>query len=277
MSFDSTCNVISDAILAWWRYATFFFFFFFADLCLSQAFLLEINNSYIFISDAPALLWRWVPTRWLRAWLQPSCYEGLWRSPFYTVELLNISQFSDWPFINNVVTFTSPLIIVTSIWWCYLDQLHLSRLMTKPTLWPVRPAKTQISLGIWSESSQCAHWVDEDPMFLHADSESDQNQNCLLVTRLNDNHSTGPCPGRLVPNSHQRSESNTILDTFSRGDKRVWKCIPVPYGLGKKTTLINIRVSNGDLICHRMNIPAAPNQGDKVICWYTGFTLQTVV
>ena len=50
--------------------------------------------------------------------------------------------------------------------------------MTKPTKWHVRPAKTQISLGIrsvWSESSQCAQWVAEDTMFLHADNEdSDQ-------------------------------------------------------------------------------------------------------
>ena len=42
----------------------------------------------------------------------------------------------------------------------------------------VRPEKTQISLGIlpvWSESSQCAQLVAEDPVFLHADSEdSDQ-------------------------------------------------------------------------------------------------------
>ena len=42
----------------------------------------------------------------------------------------------------------------------------------------VRPAKTQISLGIrpvWSESSQCAQGVAEDPRFLHAESEdSDQ-------------------------------------------------------------------------------------------------------
>ena len=42
----------------------------------------------------------------------------------------------------------------------------------------VRPAKTQISLGIrpvWSESSLCAQWVAKDPIFLHADSEdSDQ-------------------------------------------------------------------------------------------------------
>ena len=42
----------------------------------------------------------------------------------------------------------------------------------------VRPAKTQISLGIrpvWSESSLCAQWIAKGPMFLHADStDSDQ-------------------------------------------------------------------------------------------------------
>ena len=42
----------------------------------------------------------------------------------------------------------------------------------------VRPAKTQISLGIrpvWSESSLCAQWVAKGPSFLHVDSEdSDQ-------------------------------------------------------------------------------------------------------
>ena len=46
--------------------------------------------------------------------------------------------------------------------------------MTKPAKWHVRPAKTQISLGIrpvWSESSLCAQRVAKDPMFLHADSE----------------------------------------------------------------------------------------------------------
>ena len=48
----------------------------------------------------------------------------------------------------------------------------------KTNIMTVRPAKTQISLGIrpdWSESSLCAHWVAKDPSFLHADSEdSDQ-------------------------------------------------------------------------------------------------------
>ena len=37
----------------------------------------------------------------------------------------------------------------------------------------VRPAKTQITLGIrqvWSESSLCAQWVAKNPSFLHADS-----------------------------------------------------------------------------------------------------------
>ena len=50
--------------------------------------------------------------------------------------------------------------------------------MTKPTKWQVRPAKTQISLGIrpvWSDSSLGAHWVAKDPSFLHADGkDSDQ-------------------------------------------------------------------------------------------------------
>ena len=59
-----------------------------------------------------------------------------------------------------------------------IDRKHLSRLMSKPTKWSVRSAKTQISTGIhpvWSESSQCTKWVTEDPMFFHADSEdSDQ-------------------------------------------------------------------------------------------------------
>ena len=48
----------------------------------------------------------------------------------------------------------------------------------KPNKMSVRPAKTQISLGIypvWSESSLCTQWIAKDPRFLHADNEdSDQ-------------------------------------------------------------------------------------------------------
>ena len=66
-----------------------------------------------------------------------------------------------------------------SIRGCLVSKYHLSRIVTKPTKWHVRPAKTQISLGIrpvWSEYSLCAHWVAKEPSFLHADSEdSDQS------------------------------------------------------------------------------------------------------
>ena len=50
----------------------------------------------------------------------------------------------------------------------------MSRFNTKPTKWHLRPAKTQISLGIrpvWSESSLWTQVVAEALMFLHADSE----------------------------------------------------------------------------------------------------------
>ena len=52
----------------------------------------------------------------------------------------------------------------------------------------VRPAKTQISLGIspvWSESSLCAQWVAKDPSYLHADSEySDQTDLSLRWSHM---------------------------------------------------------------------------------------------
>ena len=64
----------------------------------------------------------------------------------------------------------------------------MSRRMTKPTKWSVRPAKTQISLGIrpvWSESSLCAQWVAEDPSFLHVNSkDSDQTGRMLRLIRV---------------------------------------------------------------------------------------------
>ena len=55
-------------------------------------------------------------------------------------------------------------------WFCASVQSHLNlcmnRHMTKPTKWPVRPSKTQISLGIcpvWSESSLSA-WRNVGPL-----------------------------------------------------------------------------------------------------------------
>ena len=57
--------------------------------------------------------------------------------------------------------------------YTYWNDHNLSRLITKPTKWPVRPAKTWISLGIrpvWSVFA-VRSLVAKDPRFLHTDSE----------------------------------------------------------------------------------------------------------
>ena len=106
----------------------------------------------------------------------------------------------------------------------------------------------------------------------------DQDQDSLLVKRRNDNHSPGPVIRELVPSSHQRSElSNTILCIFSGWDQRIGEGIPIPDSLGEEATFINICIGNGSLKCHRVLIPTTHSFGDKVICWYTGFTLKTFI
>ena len=108
--------------------------------------------------------------------------------------------------------------------------------------------------------------------------EQDQDQDSLLVKRRNDNHSPGPVIRELVPSSHQRSElSNTILCIFSGWDQRIGEGIPIPDSLGEEATFINICIGNGSLKCHRVLIPTTPSFGDKVICWYTGFTFKTFI
>ena len=61
------------------------------------------------------------------------------------------------------------------------SHLNLSRLMTKPTKWSVRPAKPQISLGIrpvWSESSRSA-WRSTGSLATHwAHSEDSDQTGC---------------------------------------------------------------------------------------------------
>ena len=105
-----------------------------------------------------------------------------------------------------------------------------------------------------------------------------QDPDSLLVKRRNDNHSPGPVIRELVPSSHQRSElSNTILCIFSRWDQRIGEGIPIPDSLGEEATFINICIGNGSLKCHRVLIPTTPSFGDKIICWYTGFTFKTFI
>ena len=58
----------------------------------------------------------------------------------------------------------------------------------------VRPAKTQISLGIrpvWSESSLCAKSIAKDPSFLHADSEDWADAQADLSLRWVHSHFVG--------------------------------------------------------------------------------------
>ena len=103
-------------------------------------------------------------------------------------------------------------------------------------------------------------------------------QDSLLVKRRNDSHSPGPVIRELVPSSHQRSElSNTILCIFSGWDQRIGEGIPILDSLGEEATFINICIGNGSLKCHRLLIPTTSSFGDKVICWYTGFTFKTFI
>ena len=62
-------------------------------------------------------------------------------------------------------------LIFSQLVYINLKGKHLRRNMTKSTKWLVRPAKTQIGLGIrpvWSESLLCAQWVAKGPSFLHS-------------------------------------------------------------------------------------------------------------
>ena len=80
---------------------------------------------------------------------------------------------------------------------CWYEPPH-----DKTTKWHVRPAKTQISLGIcpvWSESSLCSQWIAKDLIFLDADSK--------------DSDPTGRMP-RLIWSS---LDAHVILLVLSRG------------------------------------------------------------
>ena len=109
--------------------------------------------------------------------------------------------------IKSCIDFLNPLLRFLDVWF-----ISISGMLQKYILGiPERVAST------W----QC---------YLSSESESE-----MFTGDTSERHSPGPWPGRLVPSSHQRSElSNTILCIFSRGDKRVWKCIPIPNGLGQR-------------------------------------------
>ena len=132
----------------------------------------------------------------------------------------------------------------------------MSRLMTKPTKWHVRPAKTQISLGIrpvWSESSLSA-WRklrSLDTQWTHSedsDQNQNQNQNCywwhVQMTIIHQDLWWG----KLVPSPYKRSEpSNRVFCSFSSRKASICKWIPISNSLGEEAALVNISISKRGL------------------------------
>ena len=85
---------------------------------------------------------------------------------------------------------------------------------------------------------------------------ADQDQDSLLVKCRNDNH----LPGPVI-----REVNLAIQSSASSADEI------------REATFINICISNGSLKCHRVLVSATPSFGDKVICWYTGFTFKIFI
>ena len=99
----------------------------------------------------------------------------IWRMGLRRTKSTIISWHGSYVFMENYrkLCFNNTLYPALSVFLIKKVFGKMSHLMTKPTKW-LRPAKTQISLGIcpvWSESSLGAQWVAKGPRFLHADSE----------------------------------------------------------------------------------------------------------
>ena len=147
------------------------------SLCFVEIYRTPINSNERF-------------SRFCQCWLHKQCDAALLLGCHYFL-IMSISNLIKVTMILKnarsafkIIERAKPLNLGRTTWLqqvCLLQQdkwkvyFHdLSRLMTKATKWRVRPAKTQISLGVrpvWSESSLCAQWVAKDLSFLHADSE----------------------------------------------------------------------------------------------------------
>ena len=67
------------------------------------------------------------------------------------------------------------------------------------------------------------------------------------------------------------------LATESSAPSAAESRIPIFNSLGEEAALVNVSISKGGLKCQRVVISDMPNWWDKVICRYTGCTLQTFV
>ena len=145
----------------------------------------------------------------------------------------------------------------SNTYWC---------LVIRATTWQnqqndVRPAKTQISLGIcsvWSVSSLCAQCVAKDPRFLHADSEdwSDWlDAQADLHLRWAPTHFVGFVMSRLICQQHLltfKSSLRRILLSIEKLFSRLDLCTGWRIWLkpSSKTFFFNLFVSSfplGDL------------------------------
>ena len=108
----------------------------------------------------------------------------------------------------------------------------------------VRPAKTQISLGIrpvWSESSLCAQWVAKDPSFLHVDSEDSDETGRMPMANLSlgwaHTDFVGFVMSRLIYHTQNHKLSCAVWHEASGTLKYVWIFIKVKifalYGIWK--------------------------------------------
>ena len=90
----------------------------------------------------------------------------------------------------------------------------------------VRPAKTQISLGIrtvWWESSICAEWVAKDPSFLHAHSEdSDQAGRMPRLCWVFAGRTFAGFVMRLLKYASQNLHTNMYPDVHMKWYDMIW-------------------------------------------------------
>ena len=96
------------------------------------------------------------------------CICIVWSDSFHCLPVISLATRKvlsvDWP--DCIDTFVGCICLMVHFLILQLMYIYMSQRMIKATKRHVRPAKTQIRLGIhpvWSESSLCAQWVAKDP------------------------------------------------------------------------------------------------------------------
>ena len=131
----------------------------------------------------------------------------------------------------------------------------MSRSMTKPTKWPVRPAKTV--RPVWSEYSLCTKWVAKGSRFLHADSEdSDQTGQIPRLIWVFAGH-TGHFVGfvmRWLIFVILYPRGSTLFRKYSRSKKSKRVNNFTPFWLVPHEEAISIQINNSILFSYTWNL-----------------------